>query len=80
MIWGVCDILKLFFLSRGSKNLHFVRSEPRFSCFRPYLCLKIIFPITFKLKDDESTIATIYVIGLIFKHGQVTENALKAWF
>ena len=80
MICRIYDILKQVFLSRGSKNLHFVRSEPRFSCFKPYLCLNIKFPITFKVKDDKLTIAATYVIGLIFKHGQVSENALKAWF
>ena len=40
---------KLDFSSRWSQNIHFVRSEPRFSCFKPYSCLYIKFPNTFKI-------------------------------
>ena len=41
--------LKLDFSSRWSRNLHFVRSEPRFSCFKPCSCLYIKFPNTFEI-------------------------------
>ena len=62
-------------LSRWSQNLHVVGSEPVF------LALSLIkVPKTFNVKDEKLTVAAVFVIGLISKHGKVLENAFKAWF